>query len=73
MDENKRLFQCAITEYELNNIPIVKLKNWKRIGKGLEKKHLVTCIGVILTEIQEWWQQKKYLLAMKHLLSPSLT
>ncbi|CAG8579576.1 13467_t:CDS:2 [Acaulospora morrowiae] len=34
MDENERLFQWAITEYELNNIPIRNLKNKKRIGRG---------------------------------------
>ncbi|CAG8461609.1 998_t:CDS:2 [Acaulospora morrowiae] len=34
MDDNERLFQCAITEYELNNIPIINLKNKKRIGRG---------------------------------------
>ncbi|CAG8592376.1 6737_t:CDS:2, partial [Acaulospora morrowiae] len=34
MDKNKKLFQCAITEYELNNIPIGKLKNKEIIGKG---------------------------------------
>ncbi|CAG8568377.1 14801_t:CDS:2 [Acaulospora morrowiae] len=37
MDENERLFQLfqrAITEYELNNIPIRNLKNKKKIGEG---------------------------------------
>ncbi|CAG8457630.1 10114_t:CDS:2 [Acaulospora morrowiae] len=34
MDENERLFQHAINDYELNNIPIEKLKNKEKIGKG---------------------------------------
>ncbi|CAG8597051.1 9562_t:CDS:2, partial [Acaulospora morrowiae] len=34
MNDNEKLFQCAITEYELNNIPIRKFKNKKRIGRG---------------------------------------
>ncbi|CAG8604053.1 520_t:CDS:1, partial [Acaulospora morrowiae] len=34
MDNSERLFQWAITEYELINIPIGKLKNKKRIGRG---------------------------------------
>ncbi|CAG8562714.1 7117_t:CDS:2 [Acaulospora morrowiae] len=34
MNEAKRLFQCAITEYKLNDIPIGKLKNKEVIGKG---------------------------------------
>ncbi|CAG8775326.1 15789_t:CDS:2, partial [Acaulospora morrowiae] len=34
MDDSERLFQWAITEYELIDIPIGRLKNKKRIGKG---------------------------------------